>query len=102
METKVVRIRRSGDKIVQDCDIYIGRRITMGGWNLQESIWRNPYDVKTYGRDKCLELYEEYVTNNEELMSKLGELRGKTLGCWCKPERCHGDILVKLVEQRFK
>lgn len=102
METKVVRIKRSGGIIVQDCDIYIGRRITMGGWNLPESKWKNPYDVKTYGRDKCLELYEEYIKNNKELMSKLGELRGKTLGCWCKPERCHGDILVKLVEETYK
>ena len=27
-------------------------------------------------------------------MDSLLELKGKTLGCWCKPEDCHGDILV--------
>ena len=32
-------------------------------------------------------------------MGCLGELRGKILGCWCKPKPCHGDILVKLVEE---
>ena len=21
----------------------------------------------------------------------------KYLGCWCKPEACHGDILIKLI-----
>lgn len=26
------------------------------------------------------------------------ELEGKNLGCWCKPEACHGDILVELIE----
>lgn len=29
-KTTVVRIRRKGGIIVQDCDIYIGRRQTMG------------------------------------------------------------------------
>ena len=35
----VVRIRRKGDRVVQDCDIYIGRAWTMGGWNLSRSKW---------------------------------------------------------------
>jgi hypothetical protein len=26
------------------------------------------------------------------------ELDGRTLGCWCKPLACHGDILVELLE----
>lgn len=25
-------------------------------------------------------------------------LRGKNLGCWCKPEACHGDVLIELLE----
>lgn len=25
-------------------------------------------------------------------------LRGKNLGCWCKPEDCHGDVLIELLE----
>jgi hypothetical protein len=24
-------------------------------------------------------------------------LRGKTLGCWCKPLPCHGDVIVELL-----
>jgi hypothetical protein len=24
---------------------------------------------------------------------------GKNLGCWCKPEKCHGDILIKIIEE---
>ena len=32
--TSVVRIRRHKGKIVQDCDVYIGRNMYMGGWQL--------------------------------------------------------------------
>jgi len=28
-------------------------------------------------------------------MDSLIELKGKTLGCWCHPKQCHGDILSK-------
>ena len=35
-------------------------------------------------------------------MNDLHELEGKTLGCWCKPEKCHGDILIKLWIQQNK
>jgi Domain of unknown function (DUF4326) len=31
------------------------------------------------------------------MRGEVGELRGKNLGCWCKPGTpCHGDILLKL------
>jgi hypothetical protein len=26
------------------------------------------------------------------------ELQGKTLGCWCKPLACHGDVIVEILE----
>ncbi|MBA3285144.1 MAG: DUF4326 domain-containing protein, partial [Nitrosopumilus sp.] len=26
------------------------------------------------------------------------ELRGKTLGCWCRPDACHGDLLAELAD----
>ena len=27
------------------------------------------------------------------------ELKGKTLGCFCKPKSCHGDVLVELANE---
>ena len=42
--------------------------------------------------------YKEYILSNENLMSKLYELKGKILGCWCHPTPCHGDILIKLLQ----
>jgi len=31
------------------------------------------------------------------MRSSLMELKGCTLGCWCHPEACHGDVLLKLI-----
>jgi len=32
-------------------------------------------------------------------MKKLPELKGKILGCWCKPNKFHGDILIKSINE---
>ncbi len=98
-KSKVVRIQRKGAKIVQDCDVYIGRAWNMGGWKLPKSKWANPFSVKQSGTaTKAVERYREYVMSSPKLLADLGELQGKTLGCWCKPGPCHGDVLVQLLE----
>jgi hypothetical protein len=98
---EVVRLRRESGKIVQDCDIYIGRACYRGGWSLPQSIWHNPFSVKQYGRDNAVNMYEAYVRGNTELMLRLDELKGKRLGCWCEPgEKCHGKILIKLLNEK--
>lgn len=66
--------------------------------------WGNPFFIGHDGtRKEVIEKYEVYIRANEELMSCLHELKGKRLGCLCKrPDRevaCHGDILVKLVNE---
>lgn len=79
--------------------VYIGR----WAWPTKKaSKWANPYSVKKYGRDKCLELYESKVRQTPELWNALEELDGKVLGCWCKPDGCHGDVLVRLIEEKKK
>jgi hypothetical protein len=30
------------------------------------------------------------------LINQIHELKDKILGCWCKPDPCHGDFLVEL------
>lgn len=67
--------------------------------------WGNPYPVpKGYDRvadpERILERYEEHVRSRPDLVEALPELRGKVLGCWCAPQRCHGDVLVRLAEER--
>lgn len=100
--SSVVHLKRKGGKVVQDCDVYVGRRWTLGGWDLPESKWQNPFKVSEYGRDLALKKYEIYVRENDELWNSLEELEGKRLGCWCLPAPCHGQILLKLLEEKRK
>src|SRR4029077_4234214 len=88
-ETTVVKIQRSKGVIVQDCDIYIGRAINRGGWGLPASKWRNQFDYLV-----------KYINHlyDSDLVNDILELDGKRLGCWCKPARCHGDILKYVVD----
>jgi hypothetical protein len=99
-QTSVVRIRMKDGVITQDCDVYIGRRCFMGGWELPESKWHNPYSAKNCKSvtEACTR-FKEYIYTQPILLSSIHELKGKRLGCWCKssPSKlCHGDILAKL------
>lgn len=81
-------------------NIYIGRNMNHYVKGAYASKWQNPFKVSEHGRDKCLELYEEYILHNKELMSDLDSLKDKKLGCWCHPDPCHGDILIKLLNEK--
>lgn len=76
-------------------DVYIGRG----------SKWGNPFShIYGYGiyckdRYEAIQKYEEYIRNKPELLADLHELKGKILGCFCKPKACHGDILIKLIKE---
>lgn len=65
------------------------------------SKWANPFKVKKEGRDKCLKLYENWIREKieKEGTEELKKLKNKVLGCWCKPEKCHGDILIKILNE---
>ncbi len=77
-------------------DVYIGRG----------SKWGNPYShkdgtlaqFKVTSRKEAIECYEAWIKTQGNLMLDLHELKGKILGCWCKPQSCHGDVLKKLVD----
>lgn len=92
-----VRAKRCKGEIVTPFDIYVGRQCYRGGWMLNNSVWRNPFTVAKYGREQCLEKYEEYIRSSPELMDRLPELAGKRLGCFCDLKHpCHIDILIKI------
>jgi hypothetical protein len=79
--TSVVHCKRSAH------DVYIGR----------PSKWGNPFEIGRDGdRETVIRKYREWLPNQPELMAALPELKGKTLGCWCAPKACHGDILFEL------
>ena len=83
--TKIVHCKK------EKYDIYIGR----------PSKWGNPFEVGKDGtRKEVIEKYKKYILSNKKLLNSLYELEGKTLGCWCKPKPCHGDILVDLINKK--
>lgn len=79
--------------------LYIGRDMSFFVPGTYASKWQNPYTVKEYGK-KSLKLYEKYVRSNKELYNSLHELKGKELGCWCHPDKCHGDVLIALFNEK--
>ena len=85
--------------------LYIGRDMTRYVKGSRKSMWSNPFSCEKYGRDECLRRYEEYVltdttiqANGKPLLQSLPELKDKVLGCWCSPDRCHGDVLMRLCD----
>lgn len=63
----------------------------------------NPFKVGVHGdRGTCLGLYRTYIrwvlANIDS--DFLEPLRGRVLGCWCKPLPCHGDVIVELLDRR--
>ena len=78
--------------------LYIGRAVRYVP-GAKKSKWANPFSKKKYGHQKCVEMYHDYIMRNKELLADIHELKGKVLGCWCKPGPCHGDILAALVDQ---
>ena len=82
--TRVVHCKR------EHYDVYIGRG----------SKWGNPYSIGVDGtREIVIAKYKRWLLNQPPLLNELGQLKGKVLGCWCKPLACHGDVLVELLER---
>jgi len=70
--------------------VYIGR----------PSKWGNPFAIGEDGdREEVVAKYRRWILGQVSLLRDLGEIEGKTLGCWCKPNLCHGDILAELADK---
>lgn len=114
MNVKVNNIRPTYANLREWCsdcnNVYVGRKGVVFIDNVrfpdESSIWANPFKItKEIGREECIEQYEKYIRKkiiDENLIEELLKLKGKKLGCWCKPEKCHGDVLLKLIEEYSK
>jgi hypothetical protein len=71
-------------------DVYVGR----------PSKWGNPFQIGRDGsREQVVARYEQWLLAQPDLLAALPELNGKTLGCWCAPRACHGDVLARLAAE---
>lgn len=63
------------------------------------SYWGNPHSMYEEGdsREEVIRKYKydfDYDKFPNKEKSRVNELAGKRLGCFCKPLACHGDILA--------
>lgn len=89
MPTQVIHCR--GDKQTTTAYVYIGR----------PSKWGNPYVIgKDGSREEVIAKYRHYIKTRPYLLDAIKvELRNKTLGCWCAPQACHGDVLAEIADR---
>ena len=89
MKTKVVNLKN------EKYDVYIGR-----AGRGQDGYFGNPFIMSAgQSREASLEKYRDYFYNrlktDAEFRKRINGLRGKTLGCFCKPYPCHGDVIAE-------
>lgn len=79
-------------------DVYVGR----------PTVWGNPYShkegtvarFKVETREEAIVKFEQWVRGMPGFVRFIRqELRGKTLGCWCSPDACHGEILARIANE---
>lgn len=90
-------------------DVYIGRK------RGERYHFGNPFShlpntlaqCKVHSRDASIEAFRLWLDGTEHctvepdrrlwILANLDTLRGKVLGCYCKPLDCHGDIYLELL-----
>jgi len=81
--TRVVHCRR------QPYDVFVGR----------PSPWANPFFIGRDGsREDVVQKFRKWIIRQPALLRDVLNLRGRTLGCDCKPMACHGDVLAELAD----
>jgi hypothetical protein len=94
-KTHVVRIG------TEPYDVYIGR-----SRDPRNNKWGNPFShingtlaqYKVNTREEAIRAYRQWILTQPDLLADLHQLKGKVLGCFCKPKSCHGDVLAELAD----
>jgi hypothetical protein len=100
---QVINVRRlpgfsEGWPVIPAGAVYIGRRSAR--YRLLTSKWANPFTVRRAAdRETVISAYERWLRSQPQLMTALHELHDRDLVCWCAPLPCHGDVLLRLVNE---
>lgn len=67
----------------------------------QDGYFGNPFSNKS--RLENIEDFKVYFYNrlekDPEFKRRVVELKGKTLGCFCSPRPCHGDVIAEYLNR---
>jgi len=88
MQTVVVTIYK------EQYDIYIGR-----AGRGKDGYFGNPFRMGNgISREDTVEKFQNYfmerIEKDSEFRRRVLALKGKRLGCFCKPKACHGDVIA--------
>lgn len=101
------------NKNFQPCDVYIGRTL-MSPFHFGNPFTHTPGRVGDIivvkDRDTAVFYFQRwleglmFVDHEPErrmwILENMESLRGKRLGCFCKPKPCHGDVYVRMLEMK--
>ena len=92
--TRVVNLRR------EPYDVYIGR-----AGKGRDGYFGNPFRLGSQtSRESVMADFRLYffgrLLDDPEFRARVGALKGKVLGCFCKPAACHGDVIVEWLERK--
>lgn len=85
-KASVVHLKKKNGKIVNEYDVYIGRKINNKYWQLPQSKFCNPFSIRQYemkgmnkeaARKASIKAYKKYLEKNTFLKAHLFELVGK-------------------------
>ena len=81
-------------------DVYIGRK-----GKGEDGYFGNPFRIGKDGtRDEVVEKFRVWflrrVSVDPSYRKRVLALRGKKLGCFCKPQACHGDVIAEWVNSQ--
>jgi hypothetical protein len=95
--TKVVNVKK------ERSDVYIGRMKNT------DEHFGNPFMIGRDGdRSLVISKFRQWLEGNNYfsveparrkwILANLHVLKDKKLGCFCKPDACHGDVYVELLD----
>lgn len=97
--TKVVNLK------FEPYEVYIGR-----AGHGKDGYFGNPHPVDRYcslcrtihNRTEAIAAFKvdfySRIEHDSQYKQRILALKDKTLGCFCKPGKCHGDIIVEYLE----
>ena len=96
IKATVVNIRKT-----TDYDVYCGR-----AGKGQDGYFGNPFPLLPgESRGSTIVKFTKYFKNrllaDAEFRRRVDELAGKKLGCFCKPQPCHVDIIASYVNRKL-
>lgn len=104
--TTVVNLR-----FLKPCDVYIGRS-TVNAMHFGNPWSHLPLTLaehRTETREEAVNAYKAWLHGTDHhdieperrawILKQIPSLVGKILGCFCKPEMCHGEVLATLANE---